>query len=136
MSKPVCAVVGIGPGNGAAFARRFSSEGYAVALLSRSTKLSEELAGELGDARAYACDVTSEASVTEAFAAAGRDPEQVPGTFRVQIMVEVGVRHVIPDEGGHLRLILLFLRLALLFQGAFGPDLGNEVEVLPHPAQG
>ena len=35
--KPVCAVVGVGPGNGAAFARRFAAEGYAVALLARST---------------------------------------------------------------------------------------------------
>ena len=34
-AKPVCAVVGIGPGNGAALARRFAREGYAVALLAR-----------------------------------------------------------------------------------------------------
>ena len=33
--KPVCAVVGVGPGNGAAFARRFTEDGYAVALLAR-----------------------------------------------------------------------------------------------------
>ena len=26
--KPVCAVVGVGPGNGAALARRFAREGY------------------------------------------------------------------------------------------------------------
>ena len=43
MSQPVCAVVGVGPGNGAAFARRFADEGYAVALLSRSTDFSERL---------------------------------------------------------------------------------------------
>ena len=42
MTKPVCAVIGIGPKNGAAFARRFSAEGYALALLSRSTGYSEE----------------------------------------------------------------------------------------------
>lgn len=35
MTKPVCAVVGIGPKNGASFARRFAADGYAVALLSR-----------------------------------------------------------------------------------------------------
>lgn len=67
MTKPVCAVVGIGPGNGEAFARKFDAEGYAVALLARSTDLSERLAGELAEARAYACDAT--------------DPEDVERTF-------------------------------------------------------
>jgi NADP-dependent 3-hydroxy acid dehydrogenase YdfG len=73
MSKPVCAVVGIGPQNGASFARRFDAEGYAVALLSRSTDLSAELAGELADAKAYACDVTDPAAVESAFAAVRDD---------------------------------------------------------------
>ena len=68
-NKPVCAVVGIGPGNGAALARRFSREGYAVALLARRTELSAKLAAELTDARAYACDVGDAASVAAAFAA-------------------------------------------------------------------
>jgi NAD(P)-dependent dehydrogenase (short-subunit alcohol dehydrogenase family) len=67
--KPVCAVVGVGPGNGAALARRFAREGYAVALLARSRETSEALAAELGDARAYACDVADAASVKAAFAA-------------------------------------------------------------------
>jgi NAD(P)-dependent dehydrogenase (short-subunit alcohol dehydrogenase family) len=69
MSKPVCAVVGVGPGNGAALARRFHAAGYAVALLARSTELSNALARELVDARAYACDVADETSVTAAFSA-------------------------------------------------------------------
>src|SRR5882672_3584506 len=38
-TKPVCAVVGVGPGNGAALARRFAAEGFAVALLARRTEL-------------------------------------------------------------------------------------------------
>ncbi len=71
--KRVCAVVGVGPGNAAAFARRFASEGYAVALLARSTSTSEALAAELGDARAYACDVTDAASVERAFVAIAAD---------------------------------------------------------------
>ena len=54
---PVCVVAGVGPGNGAAFARRFAAEGYAVALLARSTGLTSRLAKELPVARAYACDV-------------------------------------------------------------------------------
>ena len=68
MSKPVCAVVGIGPKNGAAFARRFDKAGYRLALLSRSTTFSSELAKELADARAYACDAADPASVEAAFA--------------------------------------------------------------------
>ena len=69
MSKPVCAVIGIGPKNGEAFARKFSAEGYALALLSRSTDLSTRLAEELGDARAYACDVTDPDAIVAAFTA-------------------------------------------------------------------
>ncbi len=69
MKKPVCAVVGIGPKNGASFARAFHAAGYAVAMLSRSTELSSALARELGDAKAYACDVSNEADIVQAFAA-------------------------------------------------------------------
>jgi NAD(P)-dependent dehydrogenase (short-subunit alcohol dehydrogenase family) len=69
MSKPVCVVVGVGPGNGAALARRFHAEGYAVALLARSTELTAELARELDGARPYACDVGDEASVARVFSA-------------------------------------------------------------------
>ena len=65
--KPVCAVVGVGPGNGAAFARRFAAEGYAVALLARSTGLISGLASELPVARAYACDVGNLAAVERTF---------------------------------------------------------------------
>jgi NAD(P)-dependent dehydrogenase (short-subunit alcohol dehydrogenase family) len=67
--KPVCAVAGVGPGNGAAFARRFATEGYAVALLARRTELTQKLASELPGARAYSCDVADAASVEHAFAA-------------------------------------------------------------------
>jgi NAD(P)-dependent dehydrogenase (short-subunit alcohol dehydrogenase family) len=68
MTKPVCAVVGIGPQNGASFARRFASEGFSVALLSRKTEYADQLADEIGSARAYACDVTDPAAVASAFA--------------------------------------------------------------------
>jgi NAD(P)-dependent dehydrogenase (short-subunit alcohol dehydrogenase family) len=71
--KKVCAVVGVGPGNGAAFVRRFAAEGYAVAMMARSTDFTGELAGKVPGSRAYACDVGNETSVKEAFAAARRD---------------------------------------------------------------
>lgn len=68
MKKPVCAVVGIGPKNGASFARAFHGAGYSVAMLSRSTELSTALAREIGDAKAYACDASNEADIARAFA--------------------------------------------------------------------
>lgn len=73
MSKPVCAVVGIGPKNGEAFARTFHEHGYALAMLSRSTDLSGRLAAEFGDSRAYGCDAGDPASVTAAFEQARSD---------------------------------------------------------------
>ncbi len=73
VSKPVCVVCGIGPKNGASLARRFSNEGYRVALLSRKTEYSSQLAEQLGDAKAYACDVSDEAAVAAAFGAVRQD---------------------------------------------------------------
>ena len=58
MNRPVCAVVGVGPGNGSAIARRFSAAGYAVALLARRADRLADLARELDHSRAYSCDVT------------------------------------------------------------------------------
>jgi NAD(P)-dependent dehydrogenase (short-subunit alcohol dehydrogenase family) len=68
MSIPVCAVVGVGEGNGAALARSFAQTGMAVALLARRTDFTGQLAGSLPDARAYACDASDPAMVAEAFA--------------------------------------------------------------------
>src|SRR6266481_4411118 len=73
MAKPVCVVAGVGPGNGAAFARRFAFEGYAVALLARSTDLTAKLASILPDARAYACDATDANPVASALDPIRRD---------------------------------------------------------------
>ncbi len=71
--KKVCVVVGVGPGNGAALGRRFAKEGYAVALLARTTETSEPLAKSLPDAHAYVCDVSDAASVASAFDAIERE---------------------------------------------------------------
>lgn len=67
MGKPVCVVFGVGPGNGASFARRFSAEGHAVALLARGTEFTTSLAAELPDARAYACDAMDPARIDAVF---------------------------------------------------------------------
>ena len=71
--RPVCAVVGVGPGNGEAIARRFAADGYAIALMARRTELTAKLAGELPGSKSYACDVTEAASVEAAFAAMRSD---------------------------------------------------------------
>lgn len=77
MKKPVCVVVGVGPGNGAAFARRFSEGGFAVALFARKLELTNQLAAELPDARAYVCDVTDTASIERAFGAVRQELGEV-----------------------------------------------------------
>ncbi len=67
MAKPLCVVVGIGPKNGAAFARVFARAGHQLALVSRRTELSRQLASELGDASVYACDVSDPVAVARVF---------------------------------------------------------------------
>jgi NAD(P)-dependent dehydrogenase (short-subunit alcohol dehydrogenase family) len=74
MARPVCAVVGVGPGNGAAIARRFAADGYAVGLLARGAELSEALAAELGEAaRFHRADAADPASLAAALAAVERE---------------------------------------------------------------
>jgi NAD(P)-dependent dehydrogenase (short-subunit alcohol dehydrogenase family) len=73
MGKPVCVVLGVGPGNGAALAKRFAAEGYAVALLARGTTFTADLAKTLPDSRAYACDASDPASIAAAFGDVRRD---------------------------------------------------------------
>jgi NAD(P)-dependent dehydrogenase (short-subunit alcohol dehydrogenase family) len=55
--KKVCAILGVGPGNGLSFARKFSEHGYAVALCSRNGDKMSEYAEDIDNARGYACDV-------------------------------------------------------------------------------
>jgi NAD(P)-dependent dehydrogenase (short-subunit alcohol dehydrogenase family) len=72
-TKKLCVVVGVGPGNGAALGRRFAKEGYAVALLARTSETSGPLAASLADARAFSCDVTEAAAVARTFTAIERE---------------------------------------------------------------
>ncbi|KAJ4298051.1 hypothetical protein N0V90_005950 [Kalmusia sp. IMI 367209] len=71
---PLIAVVGAGPGIGEAVARRFATEGFAVALLARTEDTLKAMAADLNAssnseiARYYITDLGSEASVKASFA--------------------------------------------------------------------
>ena len=57
MVERVCVVTGVGPGTGAALARRFAADGYRVALLARDAERLEKLALELPGSAAFPIDV-------------------------------------------------------------------------------
>ena len=72
----VAAILGAGPGNGAAFARKFLAEGYKVAVCSRSADAMTTLATSLSSpdqVRGYPCDVTSDEAVQAAFSSIQKD---------------------------------------------------------------
>ncbi len=66
VTTSVCAVVGVGPGNGAALARRFVAD-HRVALVARGSEFSGALAAEIGNAKAYACDVADRRALADTF---------------------------------------------------------------------
>ncbi len=66
MSEEVCLITGVGPGTGAALARRFA-EGYRVAMLARNAERLAALEKELPSARAFPCDVADPAQLATCF---------------------------------------------------------------------
>jgi NAD(P)-dependent dehydrogenase (short-subunit alcohol dehydrogenase family) len=75
-SKPVAVVTGVGPGLGAALARRFAAT-YAVAMIARKADYLKTLAAELRGSGATvldrSCDLSDRAQIAEAFAAIRKD---------------------------------------------------------------
>jgi NAD(P)-dependent dehydrogenase (short-subunit alcohol dehydrogenase family) len=71
MSDRVAAVLGVGPGLGAAVARRFAGEGFGVALMARKEEsvadVREEIEGGGGTALSVSADATDPDSVARAF---------------------------------------------------------------------
>lgn len=67
-TAPVALVTGVGPGTGAALARRFTAGGYRCALLARNAERLIALAAELPGALVVPCDVADEAAVADACA--------------------------------------------------------------------
>ena len=74
MAEKVCLVTGVGPGTGAAIARRFAV-GYEVAMLARNAERLESIAAGTPNTHAFPCDVTDaaalEATVTQVTAKLG-----------------------------------------------------------------
>lgn len=66
--RRVCAIVGAGPGNGAALARRFAEGGYRIALLARDADKLAALVGDIPGARWFACDATDPVALKVALA--------------------------------------------------------------------
>ena len=68
MQDKVCVVTGVGPGTGAALARRFATGGHRVAMVARSAERLSELALTIPGSRGYAADVGDAHAVADAFA--------------------------------------------------------------------
>jgi NAD(P)-dependent dehydrogenase (short-subunit alcohol dehydrogenase family) len=144
-------VAGVGPGTGAALARAFAKEGYAVGLLSRRSESSGPVAQEIhavgGKALDVQADVTDRRSVQAAVAQIRRnfgpivalahnasgygrgeflqmDPDQIRQSFEANVM---GAAHlaqaVIPDmlEAGHGFISLTGATAALRGKAGFAP---------------
>jgi len=69
----VCLITGVGPGTGAALARRFARGGYRVAMLARNGDRLAALERELPGARGFVCDVGDPGAVGAAVTAVRRD---------------------------------------------------------------
>jgi NAD(P)-dependent dehydrogenase (short-subunit alcohol dehydrogenase family) len=67
-SSATVVVSGVGPGTGAAIARRFAAGGCRVAMLARDRERLTALEREIAGARAYPCDVTDEGQLDAALA--------------------------------------------------------------------
>lgn len=89
MADPVCLISGVGPGTGAALARRFAAGGYRIAMLARNRERLDALEQELDGAKGYICDVSDPAQVNATVASVVSDLGQpeilihnaVRGTF-------------------------------------------------------
>jgi NADP-dependent 3-hydroxy acid dehydrogenase YdfG len=76
-TMPVIAIIGAGPGLGAAVARRFGREGFSIALISRNQSKLDAMAADLEagglTARGYAADVLEPAALEDALARAAAE---------------------------------------------------------------
>ena len=85
----VAAVLGVGPGLGAAIARRFAGEGFAVALMARNEESVAALREETEDSGGEALSVTTDAT----------DPDSVAASFE-RVRDELGDPEVFVYNAG------------------------------------
>lgn len=64
-ARPHCVLVGIGPGTGAACARRFSAEGYTVSIISRSEERLDKFTTDIPNTVGYTADIAQTESFRE-----------------------------------------------------------------------
>ena len=64
-AQPLALITGVGPGTGAATARRFAAGGYRIAMLARGADRLKALETELPGSRGYVCDVANEDAIDE-----------------------------------------------------------------------
>ena len=75
-AKPLALITGVGPGTGAALARRFAEGNYRVAMLARNADRLSALKREIPNSIAVPCDVSDAAALERAVAQVG-DPKVV-----------------------------------------------------------
>lgn len=62
--NPVCIIAGVGPGNGYAFAEKFSQQGYQVALIARDHSKLEGYTEQIENTHSFPCDLTDTTEVS------------------------------------------------------------------------
>ena len=63
MKKKICMVTGVGEGNGHSITKRFTKEGYRVAMLARSAERLNKYEQEFEGSKGFVCDVNDADSV-------------------------------------------------------------------------
>ncbi len=89
MNGRVAAVLGVGPGLGAAVARRFAGEGFAVAMMARQEESLAEIRQDIEDDGGMAIPVSADAT----------DPDSVAAAFE-RVRAELGDPEVLVYNAG------------------------------------
>lgn len=144
VTVPVCVIVGAGPGNGGAFAQRFSRGGYRVGLIGRRADPLSQLEYRAPGARSYVADATDAEALSAAFErireelgppsvliynASTRDfagfdqttPEDLESAWRVNTLgCLLAAREVVPDMRREGQGTLIVIGATASLKGAAG----------------